>query len=398
MLTTPFYERTSAANETGLWNHWAGHLVATKYRVDEKVEYFALRNGAAVLDTSPLFKYRITGADAERLLCSVLARDVRACRPGHAQYTMWCDDDGFLIEDGVVFRISGDEFWLTSAEPNLAYLERMARGDRVVVEDITDAFGILAVQGPGSRTIVSELVPEAAELRFFDLIPAKIGDAPVVVSRTGYTGDLGYEIWVEAEDAVAVWDELFAAGAGRGLLPYGSLVMHLARIEAGLLLIDIDYESSRFAWIDGQRATPIELGYGWMFNRLDRDDRAFVGRRAIERELGDGSSRFRLVGLDVDWRSYERAHLDVGLPAAKDHIPVEWAMMVYDNTGGVAGYASSFAYSPLLQRHIAIARVTPTLAAAGTRVQIEVTINNRNHRVDATVRRLPFYDPARKTG
>jgi aminomethyltransferase len=396
MRRTPFYARSSAANQTGLWSHWAGHLVATKYRVDEKVEYFALRNTAGVLDTSALFKYRIYGPDAERLLSAVFARDIRKCRPGQAQYTMWCDERGYLIEDGVVLRLSDDEFWLTSAEPNLAYLDGMIGGDNVAVEDITEAYGILAVQGPASRAILAELDPEIEGLRFFDLTPAKIGDAPVVVSRTGYTGDLGYEIWVEDADAVAVWDAVFAAGAGHGLMPYGSLVMHMTRIEAGLLLIDVDYETSRFAWVDEQRATPIELGYGWMFHRLDRDDRAFVGRGAIEREIAQGTSRFRVVGLEVDWRSYEQAHRDLGLPAAKDHVPVEWAMMVYDDERNITGHASSFMYSPLLQRHIALARLTPDLAGAGNRVQVEVTINHRNYLVDATTRRLPFYDPARK--
>ncbi len=398
MRTTPFHERTSAANETGLWSHWAGHAVATKYRIDEKVEYFAVRQAAGVLDTSALFKYRITGPDAERLLSGVLARDITKCRPGQAQYTMWCDDQGFLIEDGVVLRISGDEYWLTSAEPNLAYLQGMIGHQRVEVEDISDDFGILAVQGPASRTVLSALVPEVAELSFFGLTQAKIGDAPVVISRTGYTGDLGYEIWVERNDAIAIWDAVFEASAGRGVLPYGSMVMHMTRIEAALLLIEVDFESSRFAWVDEQKATPIELGYGWMFRRLERDDRAFVGRKAIEQELATGSSRFRLVGLDVDWASYQLAHRALGLPALKDHVPVEWATMVHDDAGQVAGHASSFMYSPLLQRHIALARVSPRLAAVGTDLSIDVTINNRNYPVEAAVRRLPFYDPPHKVG
>lgn len=398
MRTTPFHERTSTANETGLWSHWAGTTVATKYRIDEKVEYFAVRQAAGVLDTSALFKYRITGRDAEGLLAGVLARDITKCRPGQAQYTMWCDDQGFLIEDGVVLRISGDEFWLTSAEPNLAYLQGMIGRTRAKVEDISDEFGILAIQGPASRTILSSLVPEVSKLPFFGLTQAKIGDAPVVISRTGYTGDLGFEIWVERDDALVLWDAIFGASAGRGVLPYGSLVMHMTRIEAGLLLIEVDFDSSRFAWVDEQKATPIELGYGWMFRRLDRDDRAFVGRRAIERELATGSSRFRLVGLDVDWKSYQRAHRAVGLPPRKDHVPVEWATMVHDDAGQVAGHASSFMYSPLLQRHIAIARVSPPLAAMGTDLSIDVTINNRNYPVDATVRRLPFYNPPHKVG
>lgn len=396
MRTTPFSARTGAANESGLWNHWAGTLVATKYRIDEKVEYFALRQAAGVLDTSPLYKYRIAGPGAESFLAGVLARDVRRCRPGQAQYTMWCDDRGFVVEDGVVLRTAGDEFWLTSAEPNLAYLQGMGAGTAVEIEDVTDAFGILAVQGPASRSILAGLAPEIAGLPFFAVVPAKIGDASVLVSRTGYTGDLGFELWVEAGDAIDVWDALFAAGAGRGLLPYGSVVMHMARIEAGLLLIDVDYRSSRFAWVDEERATPIELGYGWMFRHLDRDDRVFVGRRSIEGEIAERSSRFRLVGLDVDWRSYQAAYDAVGMPPAKDHVPVEWAMMLYGDDSTPAGYATGFMYSPLLQRHVAMARVHPGSATTGTTLSVEVTINNRNHLVDAAVRPLPFYDPPHK--
>lgn len=396
MRSTPFSERTSAANGTGLWNHWAGTLVATKYRIDEKVEYFALRQAAGVLDTSALYKYRIAGPDAEEFLAGVLARDVRNCRPGQAQYTMWCDERGFVVEDGVVLRLAGDEFWLTSAEPNLAYFEGLRGSAAVEIEDVTDAFGILAIQGPASRSILSELAPEVAGLPFFGAAPAKIGVANIVVSRTGYTGDLGFELWVEPDDAVDVWDAVFAAGRDRGMLPYGSVVMHMARIEAGLLLIDVDYQSSRFAWVDEQRATPIELGYGWMFRHLDRDDRAFVGRHAIEDELAERSSRFRLVGLDVDWRSYQHVYGDVGIPPAKSHVPVPWAMMLYGEGKAPAGYATGFMYSPLLQRHIAMARVSPRHAATGTTLSIEVTINNRNHLVDAVVRLLPFYDPPRK--
>jgi glycine cleavage system T protein (aminomethyltransferase) len=396
MRTTPFSERTGAANETGLWNHWAGTLVATKYRIDEKVEYYALRQAAGVLDTSALYKYRITGPGAEEFLAGVLARDVRKCRPGQAQYTMWCDERGFVVEDGVILRLAGDEFWLTSAEPNFAYFDGLRGSAAVEIEDVTDAFGMLALQGPASRSILTELVPAVAGLPFFGVAPGKVGDAAVVVSRTGYTGDLGFELWVEGDDAIGVWDAVFEAGRHRGMLPYGSVVMHMARIEAGLVLIDVDYQSSRYAWVDEQRATPIELGYGWMFRHLVRDDRAFVGRSAIEDELAERSSRFRLMGLDVDWRSYQQAHGAVGIPPAKDHVPVAWAVMLYDTERAPAGHATGFMYSPLLQRHIAMARVAPERAATGAKLSIEVTINNRNHLVDAFVRPLPFYDPPHK--
>ena len=395
--TTPFYERTGPLNRTMLWHHWAGHLVADRYQPSDKREYYAVRNGAGLLDTSPLYKYRITGPDAERFLAGVLLRDVRHCRPGAAQYTMWCDDRGFLVEDGVLLRISGDEFLLTSAEPNLAWFTGLAGAEAVEIEDVSHDFGILAIQGPRSAEILGQVAPAVAGLRYFGLTHDKIGDAQVLVSRTGYTGDLGFEVWVERADAVAVWDTLWAAGAGRGLEPFGSVAMHMARIEAGLLLIDVDYRSSRFAWTDEQRASPAELGYGWMARRA-AGDRDYVGRAAIERELAAGSSRWRLVGLAVDWRDHQRVHDEAGMPAPEDHRPVEEAMSVYDGDGELAGFSTSFMFSPMLKRHIAMARVPPALARPGTEVALEITIDHRPVTVAATVQRLPFYDPDRRTG
>ena len=213
--TSPFHERTSAANATGLWTHWSGYLAAAKYQISEKFEYFAIRNSAGMFDSSPLFKYRIHGPDAERFLSGALARDIRTCPPGHGQYTIWCDERGFVVEDGVVLRHAADEYWLTSAEPNLAYFEDLASGHRVEIDDVSEQFGVLAVQGPTSRTILSSLDPAVEKLTYFGLTPATIAGVPVTVSRTGYTGDLGYEIWVAADSAVAVWDAVVEASAGR---------------------------------------------------------------------------------------------------------------------------------------------------------------------------------------
>lgn len=395
--TTPFHERVSAANETGLWSHWAGYLVAEKYQVAEKFEYFAIRNSAGVFDTSPLYKYRIHGRDAESFLSGVLARDVRACRPGRAHYTVWCDDRGFVLEDGVIFRHSVDEFHLTTARPNLAYFGDLIGRRHVIIEDVSDHYAAVAVQGPKSREILATLAPEVADLRFFHLVNTKIWDVPVTVSRTGYTGDLGYEVWIPAHDAVRVWDAVMEAGAGRGVIPFGQIALRMARIEAGLLLIDVDFESSRFAWNDHHRATAIELGLGWMFRSIGNDDRTFIGKGAIRRELAEGTSRWNTVGLVVDWREHDRLYCDAGLIAPKDHVPVPYEMMLYDHKGKRAGYATSFMYSPVLQRHIGIARVKPKHAKPGTRVNLEVTVNHQYETVGADVARTPLYDPARKT-
>ena len=395
--TTPFHERTNALNETQLWSHWSGHLAADRYQMSDKFEYFAVRNAAGVFDSSPLYKYRITGRDAERFLAGILARDIRACPPGHAQYTCWLDDRGFVIEDGVILRLGRDEFLLTSAEPNFAYFaDRIGRLD-VHIEEVSADVGTLALQGPRSRDLLKRLVPQMEKIPYFGVAKGEIGGAGVTVSRTGYSGDLGYEIWIDTPDALHVWDTLWDSMEGHGVLPFGLAALYMLRIEAGLLLLDADYDSSRFAWNDAHRSTAIELGFGWMFRDLKSDDRAFIGRRALEREIADKTSRWRMSGLVVDWRDYDRVYNEASLIPPKDHAPVVEDWMLYDDDYQRVGYATSFMYSPMLQRHIAIARVRPDLAAVGTKVMLEFTVDHHYEQVAAHVARLPLYNPERKT-
>jgi aminomethyltransferase len=224
-----------------------------------------------------------------------------------------------------------------------------------------------------------------------------VAGRPVTVTRTGYTGDLGYEIWTEAPDALAVWDALWDAADGHGILPYGMGALYMLRIEAGLMLLGVDFDSSRFAFNDAHRSTPLELGWRWMFKGLADDDRAFIGRRALEREIADKSSRWSMVGLVVDWEDYDRVYSDAGLIPPKDHRPVHEDWMVYDDERQRVGYATSIMYSPVLQRHIALARVRPDLGRAGTRVFLEFTVDHRYQQVAAHVARLPLYNPQRKT-
>jgi aminomethyltransferase len=396
--TTPFHERTAALNETGLWSHWAGHLAAERYQLSEKFEYFAVRNAAGILDTSPLFKYRFAGPDAERYLAGVLARDPRRLAPGQAQYTIWCDDRGYLVEDGVLLRHAAQEFVLTSAEPNLAYFaDLVGRRDDVTIEDVSDEYAVLALQGPRSRTILASLEAGVAALGYFDLSPGRIAGRTVTISRTGYTGDLGFEVWARAEDALAVWDAVWAAADGYGVLPFGLQALYMTRIEAGLLLLDVDFASSRFAWTDADRATPHELGLAWMLKGIDADPRAFIGRDAIRREVAGKTSRFRVTGLVVDWREWDRLHDEAGLIPPKDHTPIQEEMFVYDDDGEQVGYATSFMYSPMLQRHIALARVPVASAVPGTKVNIEIPVSHRYVHVAAHTARPPLWNPERKT-
>ena len=395
--TSPFHERTSALNETGLWSHWSAHLAADRYQMSDKFEYFAVRNSAGVFDSSPLHKYRIHGRDAERFLSGVLARNVRACRPGNAQYTAWCDDRGFVIEDGIVLRPAANEFMLTSAEPNLAYFEDLIGRDQVTIDEVSHDYGILAVQGPRSRDLLARLVPGVASIPFFGLTTGRIAGSPVIVSRTGYSGDLGFEIWVQSPDALKVWDALWDSVAGFGVLPFGLAALDMLRIEAGLLLLDVDFASSRFGWTDEGRSSLIELGWGWMVRDLAADDRPFIGRRAIEREIADRTSRWRLTGLMVDWADFDRIYGEAGLIPPKDHKPVLGEMFLYDDDMQQVGYTTSFMYSPMLQRHIALARVRPGVAAARTPVRLEIDVNHRYEYVSARTAPTPLYNPPRKT-
>jgi len=394
---TPFHGRTSAANQTGLWSHWAGYLATDRYQMSDKFEYFAIRNSAAVIDTSPLYKYRIYGVDAEKYLAGVLTRDIRKCRPGQAHYTAWSDDDGWVIEDGVILRLSSDEFLLTAAEPNLAYLQGLISGGQVNIEDVSDEYGALALQGPYSKEILKQLSPEVEDIGYFHLAPAKIGNAAVTISRTGYTGDLGYEVWVGADDALGLWDRLFEVAAPHGVIPAGQTALLITRIEAGLILIDVDFHSARYAWNDDQKATAPELNMGWMLRDLKDDDRAFIGRKAIEREIKGKSSRWKTVGVMVDWEHWARTHNERGLITPKDHTPEHGGMMLYDEKVERIGYVPSFVYSPVMQRHIGIARLRPEHAELGARVGLEVTIDHRYEIVDSYVTKLPFYNPPRKT-
>jgi glycine cleavage system T protein (aminomethyltransferase) len=397
--TTPFHARLSELNDTGLFTHWQGYLSALRYSHAPKHEYFAVRNSVGVFDTSPLYKYWVRGQDAERFLAGVLVRDIRACRPGHAHYTLWCDDRGFVMEDGVVFRHSQSDFLMTTARPNLGYLQSLVGRLHVTLEDVTEGYGVLAVQGPRSIDVVSALAgDDTRTLRYFDHASAKIANTPVTVSRTGFTGDLGFEITVDADQATAVLDEVLAAGEGHGLRPFGEEALMALRIEAGLPLVDVDFHNSRLAFTDHDRVTPKELGMGWMLKGIE-DGRAFIGSRAIRRELAESTSRWATVGIIADWQDWDRVYRDAGLLPPKDPRPFPYESVLYDDAGGAqVGYATSFLYSPVLQRHIGLARVRPSHAKPDTPVRLELAVNHHNTTVLARTCRLPHFNPARKTG
>jgi aminomethyltransferase len=393
LKTTPFHERTAALCASHAWRRWAGYVVASSYELSHEREYHAIRSAAALLDISPLYKYFVRGADAARFLDRVMTRDVGRSQPGQVLYTPWCDGAGKVLDDGTVTRLEEKTFRVTSAEPNLRWFQDSALGLAVTVADISDSMAALALQGPASRLILEQVCDaDLSRLKYFRMTAAQLHNAPVTITRTGYTGDLGYEIWMDSGDALAVWDALVAAGTPYGITPAGMLALDVARIEAGLMLLDVDYVPANKALIDGETSSPFELDLGWAVN-LDKATQ-FVGRPALAAEAAR-DPQWQFVGVQVDWRSFEALHLEVGLaprvPAAA------WRTSVPLYAGSEqAGYATSGVWSPLLKQYIALAHLRSRWAAPGTALEMEVTVAHRRRRATAHVAKKPFFNPERK--
>ena len=383
---TPFHERTAALCASHAWRRWAGYVVASSYELSHEREYHAIRSSAALFDVSPLYKYRVWGKDAARLLDLVVTRDVAKIRVGQVAYTPWCDAAGKVLDDGTLARVSETEFRLTSAEPNLRWLEDNAAGLDARIEDVSDALAALSLQGPASRAILGEI-----EVRYFGLTRTRLGEVSVEITRTGYTGDLGYEIWMPNRDALAIWDYLVAAGAPYGIVPAGMLALDVARIEAGLVLLDVDYVPARKALIDSQTSSPYELDLGWT---VDLKKERFVGRDALAAEAGR-EPQWRFVGIEIDWPSLERLYAEVGLATRLPASAWRASVPIYAGRGQV-GYATSGGWSPLLKKYIALAHLRAPSAAPGTQLEIEITVEHRRKRAAARVVKKPFFDPERK--
>jgi aminomethyltransferase len=379
LKTTPFHARTAALCASHAWRRWAGCVVASSYELTHEREYHAIRSAAALFDVSPLYKYRIEGRDAARLLDRVVTREVGRTDVGQVLYTPWCNAAGKVIDDGTVARLEEQAFRLTAAEPSLRWLHDNTGGLDVAIHDVSDAIAALALQGPAARTILQEVVDtDLAPLKYFRITAARLSGIPVTISRTGYTGDLGYEIWVAAAHALAVWDALIDAGTPHGITPAGILALDLARIEAGLMLLDVDYVSATTALAESQTSSPFELDLGWAVN-LRKEH--FVGKPALASEAERGP-RWQFVGVTVEWDALERLYAEAGLaprlPAAA------WRASVPLYAGGAqAGYATSGCWSPLLKQYIALAHLQSRWAAPGTGLEMEVTVEHRRRRAPA---------------
>lgn len=387
---TPFHERTSKLSLPQNWRRWAGYIVAGSYDLVLDREYWAIRDAAALIDITPLMKYIIEGPDAAKLLHRMTPRDVLKMAVGQVFYTGWCDDDGKMLDDGTISRLSDTKFRLTSAEPSLRWLAMNAVGMDVTISEVTDQVAALSLQGPKSRTILNKVCAKPLDkLKFFRMTETKIASVPVTISRTGYTGDLGYEIWMPADKALMVWDALIEAGGDYGIVPCGILAMDMARVEAGLFMIDVDYTATNYAWIAGQKSTPFEMGLGWTV-ALDKPG-YFVGRRALEREHKEGSA-WRLVGLEIEWEGLEKLYASVGLPPQIPGMAIRASLPVMRN-GKQIGYASTSTWSPVLKKYIALAHLQRPHYEPGTRVGMEVTVEHHRLHAPATVVKTPFYEP-----
>ncbi|HSB00120.1 MAG TPA: aminomethyltransferase family protein [Anaerolineales bacterium] len=387
---TPFHERTSKLCLPQNWRRWAGYLVAGSYELTLDREYWAIRNSAALIDVTPLMKYIIKGQDASRLLNRVVTRDMDKLKVGQVYYTGWCDEEGKLIDDGTVARLDESTYRLTSAEPNLRWLSMNAVSLDVEITEVTDRVAALSLQGPNSRVILNRAGADPVDgLKYFRLMQNKLDGIPVTISRTGYTGDLGYEIWMEAGHALRVWDLLMEMGADYGITPVGILAMDMARVEAGLFMLEVDYTSTSQAWIEPQKSSPFELGLDWTV-ALDKPG-YFVGRRALEREKRAGSV-WKLMGLEVEWEGMERLYKEVGLPPQIPGMAVRGSLPIL--VGNVqVGYASTSTWSPLLKKYIALAHLQRPYFEIGTNVRMEVTVEHHRQHAPAKVVKLPFYEP-----
>jgi aminomethyltransferase len=392
-IGTPFHARTLPLCESLEFRDWSGYYAAGTYEPNHEHEYNAIRTAAALIDVSPLYKYLVTGTDAARLVDRIITRDVSRMAVGQVFYTPWCDERGHVIDDGTVTRLADQAFRWTAAEPNLRWFRQNAAGLDVSVEDVSESYAALALQGPTSAALLASVTDaDVAALRYFRATYGTIAGVPVDISRTGYTGDLGYEIWIPAERALAVWDAIVAAGSPYDLRPAGMRALDVARLEAGLLLIDVDFHGTRKALIDSQRYTPYELGLGRL---VALDKGRYIGQAALRREAQAGPER-RIVGLEVDWNAVEAIYEARGLPPSPGAGVSRTAVPVYRGSRQV-GRATSTGWSPILKRLIALATIDRPSYADGSVLQMEMTVEAVRYKVPARVVRTPFFDPPRKT-
>ncbi len=391
---SPFHERLVALNETWKYKDWAGILAPCRYIENHVYEYTAFRHSTGMLDVTPLYKYEVKGKDAGLFLARITSKDVRKLKPGRVTYLCWCDDDGKVIDDGTVSRIDEDWYRMSAAEPQYKWLTSLAQGLRVEIEDISRTTAAVAVQGPTSRSVLEACTEgDVAALKFFGTMPGRIAGKDVRISRTGYTGDLGYEVWTSWADGLSVWGEISRAGRNFGLMPCGLDALDMARIEAGFVLLGVDYFSAPHTTIPKKKYSPFEIGLDWTVE-LDRAD-PFIGQRALAIEKKQSKTPRVLVGLELDWDHLESMYVahemapQLPAGASRESLPMY-------SGGRQVGRVSSSTWSPTLKKYLALGTVIPELSREGTMLDVEHTVLFERCTVRAKIVKRPFFDPERK--
>jgi aminomethyltransferase len=414
-IPSPFHERTSRLCTSYRWKDWSGYAAVSSYDTTHEREYFAFRESAGLLDVSPLFKYEVYGPDAAALLSRMMVRDVSKLKVGRVGYSCWCDDYGKVIDDGTVTRLDDDYYRVTAADPTLHWLQTVARGLRVTIEDSSARLAVLALQGPRSREILRAATgADAAKvegLKFFGATRAKLDGLDVWITRTGFTGDLGYEVWTEKAGALRLWDALVDAGRPHGIEPAGLDALDVSRIEAGFILLGVDYFSAPKVILEARKSTPFELGLGWIVDFERTSFPNFIGREALAAEAAAADRRRRgsassassassaawaLVGLEVAWEALEALYESFSLPPSLPATARRDGLPVYDDEGRQVGKVTSHTWSPILKKYIALTSVHGSHSAPGTILQMEHTVEFERRKVPAKVTKTPFFDPERK--
>jgi aminomethyltransferase len=390
---TAFHERTFPLCQSLSYREWSGYYTVSVYEVHHEHEYNAIRNAAAIIDISPLYKYLITGKDATKLVNRVITRDITKVSVGQVIYCCWCDEQGKVIDDGTITRLEENKYRWTAADPSLRWFRQNGTNMDVQIEDVSEKVAALALQGPTSAKLLKAAAQaDIANLKYFRMTQGTINGVPVDISRTGYTGDLGYEIWVPWNDAVKVWDALAEKGKAFDLHAAGMLALDVARVEAGLLLIEVDYSSAKKALIASQKYSPYELGFGKMVH-LNKEN--FIGKGALAQDEKNGVAR-QFVGLEIDWTEVEERYEKFGLTPAAPSQASRVAVPLYVGDKQV-GKATSTTWSPVLKKMIALGSVETAHAEIGTKLQLEITIEAIHQKVTAKVVKIPFFNPPRKT-
>jgi aminomethyltransferase len=390
---TAFHARTSRLNEKMSWGEWSGYFAAQVYADFHDIEYNAIREAAALVDVTPLYKYVVSGPDATALANRVTTRNAEKMGIDRIVCTPWCDERGKVIDDGTVQRRGANEYFWTSADPSFRWLHLNAHGLDVSIADVSELVAGLALQGPRSRDILEAATKQDwSGVRYFHGRRTEIGGVDAYVSRTGYTGDLGYEIWVDGEAALDLWDALWEVGEAYQLRPAGIRALDVSRVEAGLILIEAEYTSARHAICAEQEYSPFEIGLGRLVD-FGKDE--FVGRRALELEQARGGPSRRLVGLEIDWGGIEELFAEHDQPPAVSAAVQRDAVPLFAG-GRQVGRATSIVWGPTIKKMVGFGSVPPSRATVGTRMSVEWTVEGERGTVDATVVDVPFLELARK--